>query len=174
MKQVIWKLFTDHEKEEKWLNEMSQKGLQLVHYTPGRYLFEEGQQGHYIYRIELLDQLPSHPESRAYIRFMEEAGAEYVTHILRWVYFRKKASDGPFELYTDRESRMTHHKRIMTLYGVLGGVNIVTGINIVHNSTPGLGLLPYTNLLLGFLFARIAYGQWVKIKRLKADEELFQ
>ena len=174
MKQVIWKLITDHEKEEKWLNEMSQKGLQLLDYTPGRYLFEEGTWGQYIYRIELLDQLVSHPESRAYIRFMEETGTEYVTHILRWVYFRKKASDGPFELYTDRESRITHYKRIMTLYGVLGGVNVVSGIHIVHSSTPGLGLLPYVNLILGLLFARIAYSQWAKMQRLKAEEDLFQ
>lgn len=174
MKQVIWKLYTDFEREENWLNEMSQKGLQLVSYTPGRYVFEEGAPGEYIYRIELLDQLPSHHESRAYIRFMEEAGAEYVDSILRWVYFRKRAADGPFELYTDRDSLITHRKRIMALYGVLGSVNVVTGINVVRNSTPGLGLLPYVNLILGLLFASIAYGQWAKIRRLKAEKDLFQ
>lgn len=60
----------DFEKEEKWLNEMSAKGMQLVGVGIFKYIFEEGNPGEYFYRIELLEELPTHPESISYIRFM--------------------------------------------------------------------------------------------------------
>ena len=43
MRKIIKKVFWawDSEKEEKWLNEMSAKGLALVDYTWFRYAFEE-------------------------------------------------------------------------------------------------------------------------------------
>ena len=62
MRHSIMKLFMDYEKEEKWLNDMSAKGLQLVHYSFPRYTFEEGEPGEYTYRIQLLENIPSHLE----------------------------------------------------------------------------------------------------------------
>lgn len=78
MKHVVRKLFANFEKEEKWLNEMASKSLNLVDYSFGRYLFEEGTPGEYIYRIELLKEDPMHAESKAYINFMEDSGVECV------------------------------------------------------------------------------------------------
>ena len=43
MRRSIIKLFMDYEKEEKWLNSLSAKGLQLVHYSFPRYVFDEGE-----------------------------------------------------------------------------------------------------------------------------------
>jgi hypothetical protein len=135
MKHSVWKLFINFEKEEKWLNTMAQKGMHMVSYTFCRYLFEEGAPGKYIYRLELLKELPGHPESTAYLKFMEESGVEVVDTYLRWVYFRKKASEGSFEIYTDREGKIKHAKRIISLVGILCALNLT-----VASYNLGLGL----------------------------------
>jgi hypothetical protein len=95
-----------YEQEEKWLNQMSAKGLQLVSVGFCKYVFEDGAPGEYNYRLELLENLPSHPESIAYIRFLEEAGIEQIGTYFRWVYFRRKATDGAFDLYWNHASNI--------------------------------------------------------------------
>jgi len=105
----------DFDKEEQWLNQMSAKGLQLTGVGPATYIFDEATPGEYLYRIELLENVPSDPESFAYIRFLESTGVEYVGSFLRWVYFRKKAAEGSFDLYSDLDSRINLLRRIRTL-----------------------------------------------------------
>lgn len=131
MRHVVYKYFSigAYEKEEKWLNEMSAKGMQLVDVSFGiRYVFEEGISGEYIYRLELLENLPSNVESIAYLRFLEETGVEHVASYLRWVYLRKKASDGSFEIYSDIDSKIKHYKRICTFANVISILEIVLAI----------------------------------------------
>lgn len=130
MTHTVYKAFTvgAFEKEEKWLNEMSAKGLQLTDVGFCRYVFKEGTPGEYVYRLELLENLPSNPQSAAYIRFMNEVGVEQVGSIFRWVYFRKKAMDAPFDLYSDVNSKIKHFKRINVLCNWLSGINLATGI----------------------------------------------
>ena len=124
MKQVIHKVFWvwEFQEEERWLNEMSAKGLHLTDAGLFRYVFEEGVPGAYQYRLELLEHFPNHPESRKYLEFMEETGAEVVSVFKRWVYFRRKAEDGAFDLYSDMDSRIAHMKRIVTLLTILAVV----------------------------------------------------
>ena len=119
MKRVEWKFYIDYEKEEAWLNSMSEKGFAFTDFFLCRYAFEDSGPGEYIYRIELLENLPGHPESRKYLNFMEENGVEYISSWARWVYFRKKASAGPFDIYSDIESRVAHYRRIATLFFVV-------------------------------------------------------
>lgn len=124
MKQVIHKAFWvwEFQEEERWLNEMSAKGLHLTDASLFRYVFEEGVPGAYQYRLELLENFPNHPESRKYLEFMEETGAEVVSTFKRWVYFRRKADSGAFDLYSDIDSRIAHMKRIINLLTVLATV----------------------------------------------------
>lgn len=114
MRHTVYKLFFawDYKKEEKWLNEMSAKGMHLAGIGLCRYVFQEGTRGEYTYRIELLKELPSHPESISYIRFLEETGVEHIGSFMRWIYLRKKTSDSVFDLYSDYKSRINHLKRI--------------------------------------------------------------
>ncbi len=121
MKHVVYKLFWawDFEKEEKWLNEMAAKGFLLTDVGGLRYVFQEGAPGEYRYHLEWLQHFPSHPESIAYIKFVEETGAEHVGSFKRWVYFRKKAAEGAFNLFSDLDSRITHFRRITRLIGLL-------------------------------------------------------
>jgi hypothetical protein len=119
MKSYVLKGFIDYEKEERWLNEMSAKGLALNGYFFFLYSFTDCEPGEYIYRIELLENLPGNPESRKYIDFLSENGVEHIASWARWVYFRKQAKDGPFDIYSDIDSKLTHFKRISTLWLVL-------------------------------------------------------
>ncbi|MFF2445490.1 DUF2812 domain-containing protein [Neobacillus sp. NPDC058068] len=128
MKRVIRKIFVDFEKEEKFLNEMSANGLALTKYSFSKYVFEDAPKGEYIYRLELLEHPVDHLESQEYIQFMEEMGAEHVTSYHRWVYFRKKAADGEFTIYSDNDSKLKHYKRIMLLFWFVIGLNMFIGL----------------------------------------------
>lgn len=94
---------------------------------------EDAPRGEYVYRIELLEKPVKHPESQNYITFMEETGVEMVASYDRWVYFRKKAVSGGFNIYSDIESKIKHYKRIRKLFLLLLVFNLVAGlINYFH------------------------------------------
>ena len=179
MRKVIKKFFWawEYEKEEKWLNEMAAKGLALVDYSIFRYSFEPCEPGEYSFKIQLLEHNPNHPESEQYIRFMEETGAEQVASYLNWVYFRKKTADGPFDLYSDNESRLKHLKRIIALILPISGANLCIGFANVGNAVgTGISLanVGYLNLALGLLGF---YGAWrlqKKRKRLEEEAQIFE
>ena len=117
------------DREEKWLNEMSAKGLQLCDVGYCRYTFEEGQPGEYIYRLELLDGMATEEKRKNYIHFVEDTGAEQCGQLFRWVYFRKKADGQGFDLFSDIDSRITQLNRICLVVGILSIVNLLNGIN---------------------------------------------
>ena len=66
--------------------------------------------------------------NESYVSFLEETGAEYIGRCLRWVYFRKKAELGPFDLFSDIDSKLSHLKRIETLLRILGVILLVSGL----------------------------------------------
>lgn len=175
MKHVVYKPYFNWENEEKWLNKMSAKGLAMKSYTWCRYVFEETPPGEYIYRIDFLDHMPSSQKGKEYIRFLEETGAEFVDFYFRWVYFRKKADRGPFFLYSDISSQITHKKRVRAFWLIfaflecaIGASNMVMG---TFNSSARL------NLIVGsFAFAMgIFFGLWslqltMKIQALRKEQ----
>lgn len=117
MKQHYYKVFWawESEKEEQWLNKMSAKGLQLTQVSLFDYTFTEGAPGEYIYRLELLEEMPSAQKSRDYLRFLKETGVEHISSMLRWVYLRRPAAEGPFDLYSDITSQVKQNSRILAL-----------------------------------------------------------
>lgn len=139
MKHVVRKAYFDFEKEEKYLNEMSSKGLALTNYSWCKYTFEEAPRGKYIYRIELLENPLNHPESQNYIRFMEETGIEFVASYNRWVYFRREAGDGEFNIYSDIESKIKHYKRVRSFFFFAVLLNFFIGL---QNFTIGITVTP--------------------------------
>jgi hypothetical protein len=182
MKSVIWKAYWNYEKEENWLNQMAAKGMGLIDYWWCRYVFEECPKGEYIYRIELLEHSPSHPESAAYIKFMEETGIECIATYMRWAYFRKKAADGPFEIYSDIESKIAHFKRINILWIVLAGVEFFGGFiniaavigNYVSQNSIYTANIIFSILLLAIGVSCVLLGAKVrkKIRRLKREKAI--
>ncbi|WP_339316068.1 DUF2812 domain-containing protein [Paenibacillus sp. FSL R10-2734] len=180
MKQVVRKVFWDFEKEEEWLNEMSAKGMALTDYSWFKYVFTETRNNEYTYRIELLDNVPTHPESIAYIKFLEENGIECVSSYVRWIFLRKKSSEGAFDIYTDLESKIKHFKRINTLWNsvmwlefIVGLANILIGLTNYFNSSSSISLVNVILggflILLGLVFLRVGAPIRKKIKKLQQE-----
>lgn len=166
MRYTVHKLFWawEFDKEENWLNEMSAKGLQLVGVGIFRYIFEEGTPGEYCFRIELLEKHPEHALARRYIGFLEETGVEYIGNVLRWGYFRKKASKGPFDLFSDLDSRIKHLGKILALMTpalifefIIGAYNVwlYAGLSIANRRFYGNLISGSLCLILGLM---IGYG----------------
>src|SRR5699024_7384380 len=95
-----WKIFINYQKEEMWINEMAEKGYHFKKYNLCRYTFEKDEPGKYEYRMELLEELPNTQNSMEYIDFMAGNGIECVDTFMRWTYFRKEATEEPFEIYS--------------------------------------------------------------------------
>lgn len=133
---AVW----DFDKEEEWLNSMAQEGWALTKVGFCKYVFERTEPGEYIIRLEM------HDYEDDYIGFMRDTGAEYVGRVLQWLYFRKKAELGEFELFSDIDSRINHLKNVSNTLLLIGGANVIIGL------TTSFG---YINLLCAVL---AAYG----------------
>ena len=172
-----WFWVWDFDKEEQWLNEMAAQGLVLVDVGWCKYVFEDSVPGEYQVRLELLENQPSHEESQKYIRFIEDTGAEQVGAFLRWVYFHKKTADGPFDLFSDLQSRIKHIKRIIALILPLSCANLCIGMSNLGNAISSdiwIGKVGYVNLVIGVLGCAGAQRLAKKRKRLEAEAQIFE
>lgn len=118
MKKTVYKKFFiwEYDKEEKWLNEMSAKGWQLIKVKLFKYTFEQGTPNEYIYRLELLDKNAKTKESKKYIDFLKETDIETVGTFRNWIYLRKKAADGNFDDENKIHSTLTKLFRVDELF----------------------------------------------------------
>ena len=145
MTKYRWIWVWDFEKEERWLNEMAMSGWALVEVGWCRYTFERCEPGEYVIRLEM------HPSEPGYREFMEETGAEYISRMFGWVYWRRKAEMGPFDLFSDIDSRIAHLDNIGRMLKIIGFANLVMGC--VNTFSPGragiVNLLCATLLMYG-------------------------
>lgn len=114
MKTHEFHYYMDAEKEELFLNDQAKRGRALTGYFLWRYTFEDCEPGEYIYRIDLLDG--GAQQQREYLDFLQESGIECVERWQNWVYLRRRASDGPFDLYSDNASKVRHLQKLMGFY----------------------------------------------------------
>ena len=180
MRQMIRKLFWawEYDKEEQWLSDMAARGKTLVSARYLTYEFEDSEPGECAVRLEMLEHSPASPEGQQYIAFVESTGAEYVGHVLKWVYFRKKTADGPFELHGDNATRIKHLNGIIQLLKPLMAVNVGVG---VYNLCIGIGLNSVVNVVCAGASAAVAwllYHGIVKLnekkKQLEKEAQLFE
>ncbi|MGN1073999.1 MAG: DUF2812 domain-containing protein, partial [Eubacteriales bacterium] len=138
-RKTIHRCFTvwNFEKEERWLNSMAQSGWVLDGVGFCTYHFIACTPGAYTVRLEM------HGPDEAYIDFMRETGAETIGRVFQWVFFRKKAEDGEFDLFSDLDSRIAHLARIGRMLAAVGGANLLIGLANLH----GPGRLGWLNLL---------------------------
>lgn len=123
-----WFWVWDFNKEEQWLNQMAERGWVLDDYHFCRYTFISCEPGEYIVRMEL------HGNDPDYIAFMEDTGAELVAKYFGWLYFRRRAEFGEFNLFSDIDSRISHLQRIANMLMIIGVMNIIIGI--INTLTP--------------------------------------
>ena len=122
-----WFWVWQFEKEEAWLNEMAANGWVLDGVGFCRYHFIRCEPGEYTVRTEM------HAYDEGYVKFMEETGAEYVGRMMMWIYFRKKTADGPFDLFSDIDSRIRHLDKIGKVLAIGGGANLLSGIVNIYS-----------------------------------------
>ena len=156
VKKWIW--IWDFDKEEQWLNAMAQSGWALDKVGFCRYEFVPCEPGEYTVRLEMRD----HDE--AYLGFMAETGAEYVGRVVKWIYFRRKAEYGAFDLFSDLDSRLEHLKRISWTLRFVGIANLIIGIANSLNPVVDFG---WVNLLVATL---LMYG----LGRIEGKQEAME
>lgn len=179
MRRIIKKLFFvwDFDKEEKWLNEMAAKGLCLVSVGFCKYEFEDCIPGEYRICLQLLEKSPRNPEMQKYIEFMEETGAEHVGSFTRWVYFRKKASEGNFILFSDNASRVKYLSSILSFIALIVGLNLYIGlynIFVVFFLQSPFNYIGLLNLAVALFGLPGTIKLWKKRNRMKKESQLFE
>lgn len=176
-KRVI-RLFLDYEHEEKWLNKMADKGYNLIRSAFGRYYFEKGSPGEYIYRLEFLNELPDHPDSRAYLEFLSETGVEHVATNDRWIYVRRRSELGDFEIYSDLDSKIKHHKRISQVMMIFVIPNIVSALSLLNLSnildSNVLRIVSVVNVITAMILVSVGVSQQRRIKELEKEKEIHE
>lgn len=140
-----WFWVWDFEKEEQWLNAMAQSGWVLDRLGFCTYHFVSCEAGEYTVRLEMRE----HDED--YIRFMEETGAEYVGRMVKWIFFRKKAELGEFDIFSDIDSRIEHLNKIGQLLLLVCVANVLIGMGNVASPVN----MSWLNLLCA---AFLSYG----------------
>ena len=154
------KRFHDLEKEESWLNEMSEKGLALKEIKWGIfkdiYRFEQCDKK-YVYREDYNMEDAMEAITSPYIKFVTETyNCEFVCIANGKIYFRKAKDSGDFPpVYTDLDSRIGAEKK---LFGRMVGYSCymismisLCGLNLhnTFNSDTVFGRA-------GFIFSTIA------------------
>lgn len=172
-----WFWFWDFDKEEQWLNEMVVKGLCLSGRGFCRYDFEDCAPGEYQIRTEVLEDHDEQPHVKKYIQFVEETGAEKVAFRLRTVYFRKKTTDGPFELYSDLTSRLKYVNRVLSLMLIFGPLSLLYVLRVLLASAGQID--GFVVVLLPLLAANLlcTWGCWKLCqtrKKLKAQQQIHE
>jgi Protein of unknown function (DUF2812) len=102
------------EAQERWLAEMSRKGLHLMEpQSLGRYLFVEGPAREYAYRLDFNKDKPSD----AYLQLIQDAGWEHLGKREGWYYWRQviKAGRVP-EIFSDAQSKRQKYDRLLAFY----------------------------------------------------------
>ena len=180
MRQVIRKWFWawEFDKEEQWLCDMAAQGKTLVSARYITYEFEDSQPGEYAVRLEMLKDAPDSAEGKAYIEFVESTGAEHVGKVMKWVYFRKKTADGPFELHGDNHTRIRHLGGIIRLLLPLAAVNVGCG---AYNLCIGVAWGSVVNIVCACVSAAVSgllfRGIWKlkeKKKQLEKEAQLYE
>lgn len=155
-----WFWVWDFEKEEAWLNTMAEEGWVLDNVGCLTYTFKRCEPGEYSVRLECRG-----PEAD-YIDFMKETGAEYIGRMVQWIYFRKKTKDGPFNLFSDLDSRIKHLNRIAWGIALIGLANFA--FSLVPSALSHLNCV--AAILLAYCLGRI-HGKREALLRDKLLQE---
>lgn len=132
MRKTITKWFWvwDFDKEGEWLDEMARNGWTLDGVGFCRYHFIKTEPGEYSVRLQYLSV---GEETADYTALLEESGAERVGRMVQWVYYRNKTANGPFELFSDLDSRIKHLNKIGLLLVIIAIINLFIGLlNSLH------------------------------------------
>jgi len=115
MKKYRWFWPWQDEKEEAWLEEMSQTGWHLKSVQlPCVYFFDKGEPCRNIYRLDYM--LMNKAKIQEYLQIFQDAGWEYIGEMSNWRYWRKLVVSGETsEIFTDNESKIKKYQRMLAV-----------------------------------------------------------
>ena len=105
---------------------MSRKGYAMTGFLAGFFRFEACRPGEYLYQVDLTEGF--FRVKKDYREFMREMNVEIVCLWGPWVILRKKAVEGPFELYTDVESSIEHYERARWMFKIAAVLEIAAAV----------------------------------------------
>jgi hypothetical protein len=130
MTKFKWFWAWDDEKEENWLETMSQKGWHLD--NPGMpcvYHFSKGEPRDYSYRLDF--RTGSFKSLQDYLQICRDAGWELLGRMSAWYYFRKECRGGQKpEFFSDRNSKAQKYQRLI-LFMVIFLPILINGMRMV-------------------------------------------
>ena len=106
-------------------------------------------------------------------QLMADYGVECVDTYMNWAFFRKKAAEGPFEIYSDFDSKIGHYKRVIYLMGTVGVVNLFIALFNVTLTQYNM-YLSIVGFIIFVLFISIILSYLRKIKDLKKEQALYE
>lgn len=160
------------EKEEKWLREKSEKGLQLYKVHLGRYYFKEDKSVKYKYQIQLLNIFNIGDENNKYISFLEEMGVELVDRLWMWGYFRQLDNEDSFEMFSDIDSKIKHLVKIRFLFIFVLNLNtLIAIINSTRDETGNFILITGICIIVSIIGSFIVGRNIKKLKRERMIRE---
>ena len=104
----IW----DFDEEEKWVNQMAQKGQGLTQAEGDRYWFQPEEPGEYRYRLLFLKKNASSVRGMYEIALEEENGWKRVCSHGRRAWLKRPASDTGIDLLSDAGNKRKILKRL--------------------------------------------------------------
>jgi len=168
-----FKLFYDKDAEEDWLRKMSINGWAFKKFFLGIYTFEPSEPGEYTYQIDILDNWNG--DKADYEDFMKDAGIEVISQWWRWVYLRKKTEDGPFEMYTDPQSKIAHYTKIMRFFQIFLGIEIVCFVMefmaAIKSNSMAIGILAGVIGVIVLALLKVVWKCKWKIEQLQKEVE---
>lgn len=113
LKRTKWFWPWQDEKEETWLEDMSESGWHLKSVQlPCVYTFEKGEVNRSVYRLDYM--MVNKNQQDEYLQIFRDAGWEYVGEMSNWRYWRKKVvNDEQSEIFTDNESKIMKYQRLL-------------------------------------------------------------
>ena len=163
----------NYKKEETWLNTMSEKGYQLQEVIGCQYRFIQVSFGPYQYHVQKMKL--GYKKADEYIKFLQDAGVEYVTAYNGNVYFRQAASKGEFQLFSDytyHRKRNLHFLIMSTAFMLLGLVNGVPFLMKAQTLRDVIG--GAATLFVSLLFGSGVWKSSLALKKIKAERSLFE
>ena len=131
----LWRFYSiaDYEKEEAFLNEMARAGWNLTAVGFCRYIFRRGNEGEYIYKLDLVERTESDEVKESYFNFLTDCGIRVVGEFKDWIYLQKRASEGPFDMKNDKYTRLRQVNKVysFSLRTLCNLLRIFAGIELV-------------------------------------------
>jgi len=134
VKKFSWWLAWQHEREERWLGDLSRQGLHLTRSLPFVSTFALDPSVRFVYRLDYQPDISGQKRFQEYLDMYADAGWEYQCSLNAWHYFRRPWQPGVEpELYTDRASLAQLYTRIQRVLGVVGLANLVIFVANLSN-----------------------------------------